>query len=115
MDKFLSLFSSKKQVKKRYENCSITTPINIEYHNNNEFKSLNTETITNVENIIMPEIDYPSTSKEEEKLVLQQPIIKDEVVVVNNYDRSKKAESVYSLKYSQKINSLKMVQILSYL
>ena len=111
MDKILSLFSSKKPVKKRYENCIISTPINIEYHNSND-NNFNIPQVNNLlENEELPQENKDTFVKEVEKNIPQQQLIKDEVVVVNNFDRTNKAESVYNQKYSQKISELKLVHI----
>jgi hypothetical protein len=112
MDKFLSLFSSKKTLKKRYENCVITTPINIEYHNSNDVNFIIPQINNVLETESLPQENNNNLVKEVEKVIPQQLPIKDEVVVVNNFDRTKKIESVYNQKYSQKISELKLVQII---
>lgn len=95
MDKFLNLFSSKKSLnpKKRYDNLSVTNPINIEYHP--------AENIS----LFIPEDD---TYKSKDTNVSGAQLV-NQVVVVNSFEKSSKGETVYSQKYSQKIASLKLV------
>ena len=110
MDKLFGLFSSKKPTKKRYENCIVTTPINLEYHPTDQVNpSKGDSNINTNENELIPEeIKDKEINEHLKNTNLQQPI-KDEVVVVNNFERSKKQESFYTQKYSNKINSLKLV------
>ena len=117
MDKFFGLFSGKK--KKRYENCLITNPVNIEYHpENNSNESLQEINSSNVSTTILMKsnpieenkLDQLSVPLNVPKQVPQSQQI-NEVVVVNTYDRVKKPESQYSQKYSQKISNLKLVNI----
>ena len=85
MDKFLNLFSIKKASlpKKRYENCIITNPINIEYHPESEIPSIS---------ISKGQLDT-IVSQDNRQQNLQQTT--NDVIVVNNFEKSKKVESVY--------------------